>query len=188
MEATMFEVRFHGRGGQGAVTSAELLAISAIAEGNFAQAFPSFGPERRGAPVIAFARVADQQIRNRTAIQEPNVVVVLDPSLLRLVKVDQGLQNGGTIVLNTGKTAAEIRKTFNLSAKLVVVDANRIAREEIGRVITNTTMLGAMLAAVPMVTVKEVEQALKNRFGRIADKNIAAFKRALHECVIMDAT
>jgi pyruvate ferredoxin oxidoreductase gamma subunit len=82
----------------------------------------------------------------------------------------------------------EIRKTFNLSAKLVVVDANRIAREVIGRVITNTTMLGAMLAAVPMVTVKEIEQALNNRFGRIADKNIAAFKRALSECVIVDAT
>lgn len=183
----MFEVRFHGRGGQGAVTSAELLAHAAIADGKSAQAFPSFGPERRGAPVIAFARVSDQPIRNRTAIQEPTIVVVLDPSLLKLVKVDQGLQPGGTVVVNTAKKAADIRKLSGIKARLAVVDANRIAREEIGRVITNTTMLGAMLAAVPMVPIEQLEHALTDRFGRIAGKNIAAFRRAQKECVIAEA-
>jgi pyruvate ferredoxin oxidoreductase gamma subunit len=184
---SMFEVRFHGRGGQGAVTSAELLAHAAIADGKSAQAFPSFGPERRGAPVIAFARVSDDQIRNRTAIQEPSVVVVLDPSLLRLVKVDQGLQPGGMVVLNTAKSGEEIRKQFGLKAKLALVDANRIAREEIGRVIANTTMLGALLHAVPMIPVEKIEHALTERFGRLAGKNIAAFRRAQKECVVLDA-
>jgi pyruvate ferredoxin oxidoreductase gamma subunit len=183
----MFEVRFHGRGGQGAVTSAELLALAAIADGKSAQAFPSFGPERRGAPVIAFARVSDERIRNRTAIQEPNVVVVLDPSLLKLVKVDAGLQAKGVVVLNTSKDPKEIRKSFGLTSRLAVVDANKIAREEIGRVITNTTMLGAMLAAVPMVPLERLEHALNDRFGRLAGRNLKAFARARKECVVLEA-
>jgi pyruvate ferredoxin oxidoreductase gamma subunit len=183
----MHEVRFHGRGGQGAVTSAELLAHAAIAEGMSAQAFPSFGPERRGAPVIAFSRVSDRPIRIRTAIQEPTMVAVLDPSLLRLVKVDRGLQPGGTVVLNTSKSAGEIRETFGIRARLAIVDANRIAREEIGRVITNTTMLGAMIAAAPIVPSKRLEHALQERFGRIAQKNISAFRRAQKETNIHEA-
>lgn len=183
----MYEIRFHGRGGQGAVTSAELLALSAIADGKSAQAFPSFGPERRGAPVIAYARISESPIRNRTAIQEPNLVIVLDPSLLRLVKVDAGLQPNGTVVINTGKDLDTVRKESGIKARLVLVDANRIAREEIGRVITNTTMLGAALAARPLVPVERLEAALKERFGRIAERNINAFRRALRECRITDA-
>jgi pyruvate ferredoxin oxidoreductase gamma subunit len=183
----MHEVRFHGRGGQGAVTSAEVLAHAAIAEGKSAQAFPSFGPERRGAPVIAYARVADNPIRLRTAIQEPTVVVVLDPSLLKLVKVDRGLRPGGTVVVNTTRDAKEIRKLFGIRARLGTVDASRIAREEIGRVITNTTMLGAMLAAISMVPIPRVETALKERFGRLAARNIAAFTRAAKELRILEA-
>ncbi len=180
----MHEVRFHGRGGQGAVTSAELLAHAAIAEGGYAQAFPSFGPERRGAPVIAYARVSEKRIRLRTAIQQPTVVVVLDPSLLRLVKVDQGLQQNGWIILNTSKKLDEIRSTFKFEANLAVVDANRIAKEEIGRVIANTTMIGALMAAVPMVPIAHLEHALEERFGRLAAKNIAAFRRAQKDAVI----
>jgi pyruvate ferredoxin oxidoreductase gamma subunit len=183
----MHEVRFHGRGGQGAVTSAELLAHAAIAEGKSAQAFPSFGPERRGAPVIAFARVADGPIRFRTAIQEPSLVIVLDPSLLRLVKVDRGLRPNGTVVLNSSKTPEEIRETFGLRSRLGVLDANHIAREEIGRVITNTTMLGAAIAAVNLVPAERLEHALEERFGRIAAKNISAFRRAQNEVKILEA-
>jgi pyruvate ferredoxin oxidoreductase gamma subunit len=183
----MHEVRFHGRGGQGAVTSAELLAHAAIAEGKSAQAFPSFGPERRGAPVIAFSRVSDRPIRMRTAIQEPTMVTILDPSLLRLAKVDQGLQPNGTVVLNTSKSPDEIREAFGIRARLAIIDANHIAREEIGRVITNTTMLGAMIAATPIVTPEELEHALLKRFGRIAKKNISAFRRARKETHIHEA-
>jgi len=183
----MHEVRFHGRGGQGAVTSAELLAQAAIAEGMSAQAFPSFGPERRGAPVIAYARVADEPIRVRTAIQEPSLVIVLDPSLLSLVAVDKGLIPGGSVALNTGREPEEIRKQFGIKARLPTVDANRIAREEIGRVITNTTMLGAAMAANAMVPRKRLEDALQERFGRIAERNINAFKRAIEQTRISEA-
>lgn len=183
----MHEVRFHGRGGQGAVTSAELLAHAAIAEGKCAQSFPSFGPERRGAPVIAFSRVSDDPIRIRAAILEPTLVAVLDPSLLKLVKVDAGLHPEGTVVVNSSKNAGEIRKESGIRARLAVVDANKIAREEIGRVITNTTMLGAMLAAAPIVPPERLEHALEERFGRIAAKNIAAFRRAQKETVITEA-
>lgn len=183
----MHEVRFHGRGGQGAVTSAELLAQAAIADGKSAQAFPSFGPERRGAPVIAFARVSEEPILNRTAIQEPSLVIVLDPSLLRLVAVDQGLQAGGLLVINSSRTAEALREEFGFKGRLSVVDANHIAREEIGRVITNTTMLGAALAAEPMVPVENLEVQLEKRFGRLAAKNIAAFRRAQKDAQVSEA-
>ncbi len=183
----MHEVRFHGRGGQGAVTSAELLAQAAIADGKSAQAFPSFGPERRGAPVIAFARVSEERILNRTAIQEPSLVIVLDPSLLRLVAVDQGLQAGGLLVINSSRKAEALREEFGFTGRLSVVDANHIAREEIGRVITNTTMLGAALAAEPMVPVENLEVQLEKRFGRLAAKNIAAFRRAQQDAQISEA-
>jgi pyruvate ferredoxin oxidoreductase gamma subunit len=178
----MFEFRFHGRGGQGAVTSAELLAQAAIANGQFAQAFPSFGPERRGAPVVAFARIDKQQIRNRTAVSTPNVVIVLDPSILRIADTSAGLQEGGYQIVNTKKTAADLVKEFNVKGKIVTVDANRIAAEEIGRVITNTTMLGALLRATDAVPRELIVEALKERFGRIAGGNIKAFTRAFEEC------
>ena len=184
----MLEVRFHGRGGQGAVTSAELIAHAAIAAGKYAQAFPSFGPERRGAPVIAFARVADEVIRNRTAVREPDVVVVLDPSLLRLVKVDEGLAENGIVVVNSTRSPSELRLISGLRSRLAVVDAGRIAVEEMGRPITNTTMLGALLAAVPLCPIAELEHAIEERFGAIAPKNIAAFRRALRETVVQEAS
>jgi pyruvate ferredoxin oxidoreductase gamma subunit len=180
----MLEFRFHGRGGQGAVTSAEILALTAIANGQFAQAFPSFGPERRGAPVVAFARIDKAQIRNRTAVTAPNVVIVLDPSILRIANTSDGLQDGGIQIVNTKKTAAELRGDFALKGRLVTVDANRIAAEEIGRVITNTTMLGALLRAVDVVPRELVVRALEARFGRIAGGNIKAFNRAFEECAV----
>lgn len=183
----MHELRFHGRGGQGAVTSAELLAQAAIDEGKSAQAFPSFGPERRGAPVMAFARVADEPIRNRTVVQSPSAVLVLDPSLPGLVDVAAGLRSDGVIVINSAKTPEEIRKDTGIKAKMAIVDANKIAREEIGRVITNTTMLGALLAVVPLVGSERLEKQYEGRFGRLAPKNINAFKRAQKETVISDA-
>ncbi|MDD5309289.1 MAG: 2-oxoacid:acceptor oxidoreductase family protein [Deltaproteobacteria bacterium] len=180
----MLEFRFHGRGGQGAVTSAELLALSAIAEGKFAQAFPSFGPERRGAPVVAYARIDEAKVLNRTAVSTPNVVVVLDPSILRIVNTSEGMVDGGTQIVNTSRTAAEVREAFKLKGRLVTVNANRIAAEEIGRVITNTTMLGALVRAMGVVKRDTIVEHLKERFGRIAAGNIKAFLRAYEECVI----
>ena len=165
-------------------TEAELLALAAINEGKYAQAFPSFGPERRGAPVIAFARIDEGPIRNRTAVRTPGAVVVLDPSLLRLVKVDEGLTPDGVIVVNSSRSARELRLQSGLHARLAVVDANRIAHEELGRVITNTTMLGALLAAVPLVSTAELERAIEHRFGPLAQKNLNAFRRALRETAV----
>lgn len=178
----MIEIRLHGRGGQGSVTSAELLALSAIAQGRFAQSFPKFGPERRGAPVIAYARIGDQQIRNRTAVLNPDVVIVLDPSLLKIVNTSEGMSDEGVQIINTTHPMESLRQEFGLKGKLVTVNANKIASEEIGRVITNTTMLGAAIRATNLVAVDSIVEQLKIRFGRIADGNIRAFKRAYEEC------
>ncbi len=180
----MFELRFHGRGGQGAVTSAELLALAAIAQGKYAQAFPSFGPERRGAPVVAFARIDEKKIRNRTAVETPDIVIVLDPSILKIVNTSEGISDDGIQIVNSSRSADELRKDFGLKGKLVTVNANHIAAEEIGRVITNTTMLGALISATKLVEVDGIVKELKTRFGRIAEGNIKAFKRAYEECVI----
>ncbi len=108
----MIEVRIHGRGGQGAVTSAEMLALAAIGTGKYAQAFPSFGPERRGAPVQAFVRVSDKEIRIRGEIREPDVVVVLDPGLLNIIDATSGLRDNGIVVVNTKLPAADIKARF----------------------------------------------------------------------------
>ena len=177
----MLEIRLHGRGGQGAVTSAELLALAAINEGKYGQAFPSFGPERRGAPVVAFFRVDDQQIKIRTSITDPDLVLVLDPSILRIVNVTEGLKDDGVLVANTRHTADEIRRELDLNCRLAVVNANRIAFEELGIPITNTTMLGALLKAKAIVNPDSLIGSIRDRFGRIGDKNINAFKRALKE-------
>ncbi len=182
----MKEVRLHGRGGQGGVTSAELVATAAIAEGKYAQAFPSFGPERRGAPVAAFIRVSDQPIRTREKVYHPDIVVVLDPSLPALVNVAEGLKEGGIVILNTDLSEKEVREKFGLKSKLAMVDATKIALEVLGLPITNTTMLGALLRATGIVGKEALEEAMDKRFGRIADKNKAALARAFEETVITD--
>lgn len=181
------EIRFHGRGGQGAVTSASILATAAIAEGRCAQAFPAFGPERRGAPVVAYARIAERQIRDRTAVREPHFVVVLDPSLLSMVKVDQGLREGGTVVVNTAKGEAEVRKLYGFRSRLALVDANTIARDEIGRVITNTVMLGVLIRAAGLVDPKAVGESIRTILGAIGPRNVKAFERAMAEAAVFEA-
>jgi pyruvate ferredoxin oxidoreductase gamma subunit len=183
----MTEIRFHGRGGQGAVTSAQILALAAIGRGRFAQAFPSFGPERRGAPVVAYVRVSDDPIRNRSAIRTPDLVVCLEPSLLRLVKIDAGLRPGGTIILNSTHDAATLRKECGFAARLAIVDANTIARAEIGRVITNTVMLGALLKATALVESDAVVEAMREQLGPIGGRNVKAFQRAFQETTVHEA-
>jgi len=180
----MIEIRFHGRGGQGAVTSVELLALAAIGEGKFAQGFPSFGPERRGAPVLAFCRVDDQRLRLRCKILNPDVVVVLDPSLLRIQNPPADLKENGLIVLNTAKSAAVIRQEYGYKHTLVLVDANKVAREVLGVPIVNTTMIGALLRATGVVAVEAMEHPLKERFGPLAVKNFNALKVAYEQTTI----
>jgi len=177
----MTEIRWHGRGGQGAVASAEMLALAAIEEGKSAQAFPSFGPERRGAPVMAFTRVADEFIFIRTGVTEPDVVVVLDPTVMGAVDVTMGLRDGGIIIANSSRTAPELVERYGLKHTLYIVNANRIAVEEIGRPITNTTMMGAMVKATGLVELSSVEKQIEQRFPAIAEKNIKALRRAYEE-------
>jgi len=177
----MIEIRFHGRGGQGAVTSAELLAQAAIQEGKFAQAFPSFGPERRGAPVLAFSRVSSEQIRIRSQINRPDVVLVLDASLLDIMDVSEGLKKGGVVVVNSSATIESLAKRFSFEGKLGAVNATEIARKLLGRPITNTTMLGALVRATGVVKVDSLSDPLKHRFGVIAARNEEAMRAAYEQ-------
>lgn len=183
----LFEIRWHGRGGQGAVTSAELLARAAINEGKYAQAFPKFGPERRGAPVQAFDRInSSKPIRVRADVDEPDIVVVLDPTLLRIVNVTSGLKDSGILVVNTSRTMAEVEAEFGTKWKLAAVDAIKIAREELGVPIVNTTMLGALLRAIAVVKTDSLVVPLQQRFERLAERNINAMKRAFEETVVKE--
>ena len=182
--AELLDVRWHGRGGLGAVTSAELIARAAISEGKYAQSFPSFGPERRGAPVLAFLRISDEFIRVRTAIYEPAVVVVLDPGLLHTVDVTSGLKENSKIIVNTRKSPAELKSEFGYKWLVATVNATRIARETIGMPITNTAMIGALLKVTEAVGVDSVVEQLHERFGARAKGNIEAMKRAYKETVI----
>lgn len=178
------EVRWHGRGGQGAVTSAELIALAAINKGIYGQSFPSFGPERRGAPVQAFLRVSDEPIRIRSEITNPDIVVVLNPDLFASVNVSSGLKKNGVLVVNTKKSIAEMKSAHGSGYRIATVDAMKIAREAIGRPITNTTMIGALLKVSGIVALDDMIGPLQHRFGKIAEKNITAMKRAYEETIV----
>jgi len=183
----LVEIRWHGRGGQGAVTSAELLARAAINEGKYAQAFPKFGPERRGAPVQAFNRIdASNPVRVRADVDKPDVVVVLDPTLLRIIDVTSGLKDDGILIVNTSRTIEEVEAQFGKKWLLAAVDAGKIAREELGVPIVNTTMLGALLRVTAVVDTESTVEPLQQRFNRLAERNLNAVKRAFKETVIKE--
>ncbi len=183
----LIEIRWHGRGGQGAVTSAELLAQAAIAEGKYAQGFPSFGPERRGAPVLAFNRIsAKKPIRTRAGIVNPDVVVVLDSSLLRVVDITSGLKEDGVIILNTKRPAGEIKAEFGGKWRLATVDATKIARDTLGISVVNTAMFGALLKATPAIKMESLFEPLRHRFSLLGDRNIEAMQRAYNETTILE--
>jgi len=183
----LIEIRWHGRGGQGAVTSAELVARAAIDEGKYAQAFPSFGPERRGAPVLAFVRIDGKQpIKTRAGIVQPDIVVVLDPNLLRIVNVTSGLKEKGTLIINTKKPLQDIESEFGTKWRLAVIDAAKIAKEVLGVPIVNTTMVGALLRATGVTALESLFQPLRDRFGRLAERNIDAMKMAYEETSVKE--
>ena len=183
----LIEIRWHGRGGQGAVTSAELVARAAINEGKYAQAFPAFGAERRGAPVLAFVRIDSKRpIWVRAEVTEPDVVLVLDPGLLRVVNVTSGLKASGVLVVNTPKEPKDIVKEFGPGCSLATVDATKIAREQLGVPIVNTAMIGALLKATGVVDFDSMLEPLRERFGRLAERNISAMQRAFAETRVRD--
>lgn len=185
--AHMTEVRWHGRGGQGAKTAATLLAEAALSEGKYSQGFPEYGPEREGAPMRGFTRISDEPIRLHCTIDSPDVVVVLDDTLLEAVDVCAGLATGGTVVVNTILKPEDIGKKLSASeTKLFTVNATQIALDEIGRPIPNTPMLGALIKATGILEIdtiyNEVQEKLGKKFTRqIIDGNIHAVKRAYEE-------
>ncbi len=185
-KAGLIEIRLHGRGGQGAVTSAELLAQAAINEGKYAQAFPAFGAERRGAPVMAFIRIDSQHpIRVRAEVTEPDIVVVFDPGLLRVVNVTSGLKDNGILVVNTPKKPTDIKQK-GAKWSVVTVDATKIARELLGVPIVNTSMIGALLKAAEVVKLESLLEPLKERFGRLAERNIGAMQEAYEVTLVKE--
>lgn len=179
------EIKFHGRGGQGAVTSAEMLALAAIGEEKFAQGFPTFGPERRGAPVMSFVRIDDETaIRTRAEITRADVVVVMDFTLLRAINAAGGVKKGGIIIVNTKRDARELHKEFGLPLPIATIDASSIAMKFLGVNIVNTTMLGSILKVRPLVKIESLQEPLKHRFGDKWDKNYLAAKKAYEETLI----
>jgi pyruvate ferredoxin oxidoreductase gamma subunit len=179
----MFRVRFHGRGGQGVVTAAELLSLAAFLDGKHAQAFPSFGSERTGAPVVAFCRVGDRPIRSHEPIVQPDALVVQDPTLLHQVDVFGGLERDGFVVLNTARTLAELGLS-DLARRypaghLRTIAASELARAHLGRPMPGAPLLGALAAVTGVVSPGSLAAAIRERFpGRLGEANAAAAEAA----------
>jgi pyruvate ferredoxin oxidoreductase gamma subunit len=170
------ELRIHGRGGQGSVTAAELIAVAAFEGGVYAQAFPAFGVERRGAPVQAFVRFDNKKIRLRSQVYEPDYIIVQDSTLIRDVNVFQGVKPGGIVIVNTEK---EMSFPVPEGVRVITIDATSIALEVLGVPITNTTLMGAFAAASGEIEINALENALRHRFhGEMAEKNVNAARKA----------
>lgn len=179
----MFQVRIHGRGGQGVVTAAEMLSIAAFEEGRHAQAFPSFGSERTGAPVVAFCRIADKEIRLREPIMEPDALIIQDPTLLHQVDVFSGLKRDGYVLINTSKSLEELGvgeflKDWN-PARVCIVPATEISIKCVGRPVPNVPLLGGFAAISQLLKLESVIKAINDKFsGKVAEGNIAAATEA----------
>jgi pyruvate ferredoxin oxidoreductase gamma subunit len=182
-DRVMLQIRIHGRGGQGVVTAAEMLSIAAFEQGRHAQAFPSFGSERTGAPVIAFCRIDDQEIRLREPILSPDVLIVQDPTLLHQVDVFQGLQPDGYVLINSKRSfhdlgLAAIEARFRRE-RLTTLPATEIALKHLGRPLPNAVLLGGFAALSGLITLDAVAHAIRLKFtGKVADGNVAAATEA----------
>ncbi len=188
MEKEIVEVRWHGRGGQGVVTASEALASSALKEDKYIQSFPEFGPERMGAPIKAFTRISDGRIDIHSQVYDPDVVVVLDPTLLESVPVAEGLHDDGILLVNTELSEDEVRKKTGFNGKIYVLNATKIANETIGRPIANTPCLGAVAKVTGLVKKENIIEQIKKIFGeKLSEKalqgNIDAINRAYEEVV-----
>ncbi|WP_423792208.1 pyruvate ferredoxin oxidoreductase subunit gamma [Methanocaldococcus indicus] len=175
----MIEVRFHGRGGQGVVTAAQLLAYAAFYDGKYSQTFPFFGVERRGAPVMAFTRIDKEKILLRCQVYEPDYVVVQDSSLLGIVNILEGLKKDGVVVINTVKKKDELNLDFE---NVYTIDATKIALDVLGVPIVNTAMIGALAGITKIVSLDGIKKAIYNRFPeKLAEKNYKAAEIAYKE-------
>lgn len=179
----MVEVRWLGRGGQGVVTASRLLGEAALLDGKYAQAFPEFGPERTGAPVLGFTRISDEPIEIHSQIYDPDAIVVIDPGLAKSPDAAKGLKRGGRLILNLTEDPAKVKEEMGLKgARLYALDAKRLSMEVIGRPIYNTTMLGALLKVTGWVSVESAKKVVRERFpGEIGEKNVELMMRARDE-------
>ncbi len=190
MSKQMLEIRWHGRGGQGAVTASKVLAEAAMAEGKQIQAFPEYGSERQGAPIKAFTRISDHRIMVHSQVTNPKVVVVLDQTLLDMVDVTEGMTDDGILVINTEKTAGEIREQLKLTGrKVFTIDATGISLEHLGKAIPNTPMIGALIKAISEdmpLSIDNVAADVEKKFTKkfhpdIVKGNVKALKVAYGE-------
>ena len=185
----MVEIRWHGRGGQGAKTASLLLADAAFNTGKYVQGFPEYGPERMGAPISAFNRISEERCLIHSNIYEPDYVVVVDPTLLTAVAVTSGLKKEGAIIINSKKDPEELRHLLEgYEGKVCTVDADTISLEELGRVFPNIPMLGAVVKVSGVVPeaqlVADMEESLKHKFAskpHVIEGNMKALKRSLGE-------
>lgn len=181
------EIRWHGRGGQGAVTAAKLVAELALGQGKFFQAFPEYGPERSGAPIVAFTRVSDEPIQVYAGIEHPQIVVVLDPSLLSIVDVTSGAPDDAIVLVNSEMSPAELRRHYKLKGfRYYTIAATRIATETIRRPIPNTPMVGALTRITGLFPIDAVVEFLREDFSKkfppkVVEGNIAAVTRSYEE-------
>ncbi|MGC4112083.1 MAG: 2-oxoacid:acceptor oxidoreductase family protein [Nocardioides sp.] len=177
------EIRFHGRGGQGVVTAAELLSAAAFDQGLSAQAIPSFGSERTGAPVVAYCRVAAHPIRSHDPVVSPDVVVVQDPTMLHIAGVLDGLAPQGLLVVNSGRSPRELGLE-RLPGRVVTVPASELARERLGRPLPNTALLGALVALTSVVSLHDLQSAIQERFHGAAGAQNAALAADGHRMAL----
>ncbi len=181
------EIRWHARGGQGAVTAAKMVAELALGQGKYFQAFPEYGPERSGAPIVAFTRVSDEPIQLYCGIEHPGIVVVLDASLLSAVDVTKGAPDDVVVLVNSEMSPAELRKSHGLKrGRLFTIAATRIATETIKRPIPNTPMVGALTRITDLFPIEKVVEFLRYDFGKkfppkVVEGNISAIMRAYEE-------
>ncbi|MCX6777858.1 MAG: pyruvate ferredoxin oxidoreductase subunit gamma [Candidatus Micrarchaeota archaeon] len=178
----MEEARFHGRGGQGAVTAAEILAVAAGLQDKHSQAFPFFGVERRGAPVMSFCRIDSKPVRIHQQVYEPGYIIILDASLIN-ANITKGLKQGGKAIVNTKKTKEELASQLGLApANVFVVDATGIALKNLGRPIVNTAMLGAFSKVTGIVELDSVKKAVQQRFpAKLAETNVKAVEDCFNQ-------
>jgi len=185
----MVEIRWHGRGGQGAKTASLLLADAAFNTGKFVQGFPEYGPERMGAPITAYNRISDERCSIHSNIYEPDYVVVVDPTLLTAVDVTGGLKKDGAIIINSAKSPEELKPLLDgYEGKVYTIDAGKIAEDEIGRNIPNVPMLGAVVKVSGIIPedklFADMEASMKHKFAnkpQVIEGNMKALKRSMQE-------
>jgi pyruvate ferredoxin oxidoreductase gamma subunit len=192
-KAKLIQMRWHSRGGQGAKTAADFFTQVAISEGNYSQAFPEYGPERSGAPMRSYTRVSSQPIKLHSAVYTPNVLIIVDPTLIGPVNVLDGLPEDAIIIINTQLTPQEAREQYGIDGyNIYTVDATRISLDELGRPIPNMPMVGALVKVTGLVQLDNVIEGLRKTFSgkfgeKVVEKNVNAINRAYKEVKGEDA-